>query len=124
MSLHTTFQKAAKTVFKVFKSLIFKVQYVVVLKDGFDVNTRTNHPVDMIVDTFAERDVQFLSFSNLIQPTDVKGLVRGQNLRDQGIATLSTSDVIVRDDNDVEYAIIAYNTDPAEALYILLLRKV
>ncbi len=124
MSLHTTFQNAAKTVFKVFKSLIFKVQYVVVLKDGFDVDTRTEHPVDMIIDTFAERDVQFLSFSNLIQPTDVKGMVRGQNLRDVGVSVLSTNDVIVRDDNGVEYAIIAYNTDPAEALYILLLRRV
>jgi len=122
MSLNTTFQKAAVTVFKVFKSLVYKAQYTVVKKDGFDVDTSTSHPIDLIVDTFAERDVQFLSFSNLIQPTDVKGLVRGKQLRDNGITSLSTRDVIVRDDT-ITYAIIAYKTDPAEALYILLLRK-
>lgn len=124
MSLKTTFTKAAETVFNVFSSLIVKVNYVVVLQDGFDVDTRTEYPVDMIIDTFAERDVQFLSFSNLIQPTDVKGLVRGQDLRDNGVTTYSTRDVIVRIDNEVEYAIIAYNTDPAEAVYTFLLRNV
>ncbi len=124
MSLHTTFQKAAKTVFKVFKSLIVKVTYVVVVKDGFGTDTRTEYSVDMIIDTFAERDVQFLSFSNLLQPTDVKGMIRGQNLRDVGVLSLGTEDIVIRDDTGVEYSIIAYNTDPAEALYILLLRGV
>jgi hypothetical protein len=124
MALNTTFQKAAKTVFKVFSSLIVPVDYVVIVKDGFDVDTRTVYGVDMIIDSFAERDVQFLSFSNLIQPTDVKGLVRGQQMRDLGLSELGTNDVVVRKDNSVEYSVIAYNTDPAEALYTLLLRKV
>ena len=124
MSLKNTFIKAAETVFKVFESLIVKVDYVVVTQDGFDVDTRDNYPVEMIIDNFAERDVQFLSFSNLIQPTDVKGLVQGQKLRDQKVTSLSTQDVVVRKDNDVEYSIIAYSTDPAEALYTLLLRNV
>ena len=124
MSLKTTFTKAAETVFNVFSSLIVKVNYVVVVQDGFDVDTRTEYPVDMIIDTFAERDVQFLSFSNLIQPTDVKGLVRGQDLRDNGVVAYSTRDTVVRIDNEVEYAIIAYSTDPAEALYTFLLRNV
>ena len=124
MSLHTTFQKAAKTIFTIFKSLIRQVDYTVVIDDGFTEATRTAHRVDMIIDTFAERDVQFLSFSNLIQPTDAKGMVRGQDLRDQGVSKLSTRDVVVRVDNGKEYAIIAYSTDPAEAVYTLLLRDV
>ena len=124
MSLNTTFQKAAEAVFAVFESLVYTVDYVVVEKDGFDIDSRTSYRVGMIIDTFAERDVQFLSFSNLIQPTDVKGLIRGQELRDAGVSVLSTNDVVVRDDNSVEYSIIAYNTDPAEALYTLLLRNV
>ena len=124
MSLKTTFINAAKTIFTVFSSLIVKVNYVVVVQDGFDVDTENEYAVDMIIDTFAERDVQFLSFSALVQPTDVKGLILGQDLRDKGVHKLSTSDLIVRIDDGTEYSIIAYNTDPAEALYTLLLRNV
>lgn len=124
MSLYTTFNKAAETVFKVFKSLIVKVDYIVVTDDGFDDVSTDDYAVDMIIDTFSERDVQFLSFSALIQPTDLKGLVRGQQLRDEGATIYSTTDLVKRKDNDVEYSIIAYNTDPAEALYTFLLRNV
>jgi len=124
MSLKDTFLKAANVIFNVFESLTHAVNYVVVIKDGFDVDTREEYPVDMIIDNFAERDVQFLSFSNLIQPTDVKGLIRGQQLRDLGVLELSTQDKVVRIDTSREFAIIAYSTDPAEALYTLLLRDV
>ena len=124
MSLHNTFNKAAETVFKVFKSLIVKVDYIIVTDDGFDDVSTTPYPVDMIIDSFSERDVQFLSFSALIQPTDVKGLVRGRQLREKGVTVYSTTDVIERKDNGVDYSIIAYSTDPAEALYTFLLRGV
>jgi len=124
VSLKNTFNKAAETVFKVFVSFIVKVEYIVVTDDGFDTADTDEYDVDMIIDTFSERDVQFLSFSALIQPTDVKGLVRGQQMRDEGLTTYSTTDLIKRKDNDVEYSIIAYSTDPAEALYTFLLRNV
>lgn len=123
MSLNKTFQKAARTIFKVFKSLIFKVEYAVAVNAGFDSSNFKNYPVDMIIDSYAERDVQFLSFSNLIQPTDVKGLVRGEQLRGHGILKVTTLDKIVKNE-DTTYAIIAYDVDAAEALYTLLLRKV
>ena len=102
---------------------IVKADYVDNEKDGFDVNKETSYQVDVIIDNFAERDVQFLSFSNLIQPTDVKGLVRGKQLLDQGLAFPSTQDVI-RVSDGREFAIIAHATDPARALYTFLLRKV
>ena len=124
MSLKNTFNKAADTVFKVFKSLIVKVNYIIVTDDGFDAVSTDINAVDMIIDSFSERDVQFLSFSALIQPTDVKGLVRGQQLRDEGVAVYSTTDLVQRVDNEVEYSVIAYSTDPAEALYTFLLRGV
>lgn len=123
MSLHTTFQNAAKTIFNVFKSLIIKADYVDIEKDGFDVNNETLYPVDVIIDNFAERDVQFLSFSNLIQPTDVKGLVRGKQLLDQGLTFPSTQDVL-RVSDGREFSIVAHATDPARAMYTFLLRKI
>jgi len=119
MALNQVFINAAKTVFNVFRSLIHKGTYVVVFDDGFEALTKTPYPVDVILDTFAERDVQFLSFSALLQPTDVKGLVRGESLT--GI-TVSTQDLIIIDSD--EYSIIAYSTDPAKAVYTFLLRNV
>lgn len=124
MSLKNTFNKAAETVFKVFKSLIVEVDYTIITDDGFGTVDRDEYTVDMIIDNFSERDVQFLSFSALIQPTDVKGLIRGKQLRDKGVTQYSTQDVIVKKDDGTEYSIIAYNTDPAEALYTFLLRNV
>lgn len=119
MALNQVFINAAKTIFKVFESLIHAGTYFVVVDDGFVAPTKTPYPVDVILDTFAERDVQFLSFSALLQPTDVKGLVRGEDLT--GI-TVSTQDTITIGTD--EYSIIAYNTDPAKAVYTFLLRNV
>ncbi len=124
MSLKTTFNNAAETIFKVFKSLIVPVNYVTEVEDGFGTVKSTETPVDMIIDNFAERDVQYLSFSRLIQPTDVKGLIRGKQLRSLGITELDTTSKIVRIDNGVVFSIVAYDTDPAEALYTVLLRGV
>lgn len=119
MALDQVFKDAAKTIFEVFSSLIYKATYKVIVDDGFETPTETTTPVDLILDSFAERDVQFLSFSALIQPTDVKGLVRGEQL--SGIE-VSTSDLVVI--GGVVYSIIAFSTDPAKALYTLLLRNV
>ena len=119
MSLKTAFNKYAKTVFKVFESVVLQATYVKVTDSGFEPRTTQEIPVDIILDSFSERDVQFLSFSTLIQPTDVKGLVRGEQLTGIEVATV---DMIVID--SVNYHIIHYSVDPANAIYTLLLRRV
>lgn len=119
MALNQVFINAAETIFKVFESLIHAGTYTSIHDDGFDTVTRDETSVDVIIDTFAERDVQFLSFSNLIQPTDVKGLVRGTQLSS---VSVSTTDTLAFD--GTEYSIIAFNTDPAGAIYTFLLRNV
>ena len=119
MALNQVFINAAATIFRVFASLIHEGTYIEISDDGFETVTRTETIIDVILDNFAERDVQFLSFSALIQPTDVKGLVRGEELTD---VRVSTEDKIVID--EVEYSIIAFNTDPTNAVYTFLLRNV
>jgi hypothetical protein len=135
MSLKTTFHKAGKIIFKVFKSLLHKGHYISVSR-GFDGDETeaTPAPIDIIIDTFAERDTQFLSFYNQIQPTDVKGLVRGEQLSGVELSTedkvrvgTTAEDYPVYDEetgkwSGKEYHVIAWNTDPAEAVYTLLLR--
>jgi hypothetical protein len=124
MSLKVVFNDAADTIFNVFSSLIVPVTYVSVYIDGFDVNDETEYTnVSMIQDTFSEKDVRYLPFYSLIQPTDVKGLIKGRELRDKGILEHNTTDIIKKE-NGTKYSIVAYTTDPAEALYTFLLRKV
>jgi len=86
---------------------------------GFGPPEVISFPIKIILDNFAERDVQFLSFSNLIQPTDVKGLVRGEDLVDISVSTQDTVTI-----GTETYAIIAHNTDPAKALFTFLMRNV
>jgi hypothetical protein len=119
MSLKNVFIRSARTVFKVFASLTHPAVYVSYTDTGFEDPIIREYPIDMIMDTFSERDVQFLSFSALIQPTDIKGLVRGEQLLNVEVATTDK----VRVDT-VDYHVIAYSTDPARAVFTLLLRNV
>jgi hypothetical protein len=118
MSLDTVFHNAAKTVFNVFKSIIHKVEFVRVTDDGFDEEKTEKFQVDMIVSSFDAKDVELLGFNRLIQPTDVKGMFRGKQL--VGF-TPTTTDIVV--DGDTTYSVVATQTDPAQALWILLLRN-
>lgn len=116
------FHNAANTIFKVFAELAHSATYVSVTnKDDFEGSTPTEVPttIDVIIETLAERDTQFLSFSNLLQPTDVKGLVKGRQLAS---TVMGTEDKVLI--ADVTYHVVAYTTDPAEAVYTLYLRKV
>lgn len=116
------FHNGAETIFKVFADIAHSATYISVTgKTDFEGETPVETPtaIDIIMDTFSERDTQFLSFSRLLQPTDVKALVRGRQL---SAVALGTEDkVLVGDDT---YHVIAYSTDPAGAVYTLALRKV
>ena len=119
MGLDTVFKNAATTIFDVFKDISYTANYVQKRDDGFGTVTETTHEVTAILDSFAERDVQFLSFSRLIQPTDTKGMIKGEQLQFE----LSTKDELYIDDTDETYSIIAFSTDPAKAVWTLLLRR-
>lgn len=123
MSIKTTIDKGVKIIFKVLRSLVHPATYTAVVKDGFSSDTETEYPVDAIIDSFSERDVQFLSFSNLIQPQDMKGLIRGAQLT---VRPSSKDYLTVTDSSPFagKYKVIAWDTDPAVALYTLLLRRV
>lgn len=116
MSLKDTFVNAAEIAFKVFASLVKPGVYTYIFDTGFD-KTETSIDVDVIVSSFSQKDIQNVSFKALIQPTDLQGLVKGSDLT----LPVTTEGVMVVD--DVAYGIVAFQTDPADALYILLLRK-
>ena len=122
MSLKDTFLDAAETIFSVFDSLTHASVYVHKTGAGWEdeAPTEVNYPIDLILENFSQRDVQFLSFSELLQPTDLKGLVKGSQLPDE----LTTTDTVQITATGKKYTVIAWNTDPAGAVFTLLLRGV
>jgi len=127
MSLKTIFLKAADTIFKVFDSLVHEATYVRLTGTEWADETPvpTTYPVDLILEGFSQKDVQTLPFSALIQPTDMKGLVRGVQLP----RPLKTEDLVRVPADDQfpvarEFHVVAWDVDPADAVYTILLREV
>jgi hypothetical protein len=116
MGLKRVFVKGAALTFKIFKEAV-KDGYLVVVDDtGFDDATETTYPVRVIADSFTKEDAEQSSFYDLVQPTDVKGLILGEEIS----VEIKTVDLIRID--DVDYSIVEYDTDPYGVLYTLLLR--
>ena len=127
MALKDVFLKAADTAFTVFESITHEADYVQITQSSWsdEPAKETLFPVDLILESLAQRDVQFLSFSNLLQPTDLKGLIKGIQLP----RPLTTQDLVrvkadIQFPQDREFHVIAWNVDPADAVYTLLLREV
>lgn len=119
MTLQTTFIEAARTVFEVFASLVHDSVYIQVEDDGFGTGTPVETPVGIIHDSFSKNDVQVVPFADLIQPTDIKGLILGEELT----VELSTRDMVRDNSTGEEYSVVAWTTDPARAVVTVLLRK-
>ncbi len=116
MSLKDTFHSAVTTAFTVFGALVQPGIYTHTVDDGF-TSTSTDYPVDVIVSSFTQKDVQKLSFGALLQPTDLQCLVKGSDLT----VPITTEGLMIV--NGVNYGIVGFSTDPAEALFIIGIRK-
>jgi len=118
MGLKTTFDNGVKTAFKVFKEAVKSANCVVVIDNGFDEKSESLSPTRVILDKFSQDDKDALTFTDLIQSTDTKGLVPGKEL------TVDISTVKILDVEGRRFNIVAFETDPYGALYTLLLRDV
>jgi len=122
MALRATFVKAADTAFSLFKEAVRTGTYKHSVNTGFK-NTINNFPVSVIEGSFAEDDIKYLSFSEYIQPQDVKALIRGKEIK-SAITTQSDKIAIIQEDGTAfTYTVVAFDTDPFKVLYTFLLRK-
>lgn len=127
------FTESALTIFDVLKSItnddktvIKEAKYVISAKDGWGKlpvgAADTELPIEIVLDQFSQDDVHTLTFSKLIQPTDTKGLVPGESLLTVEPSTAHKIQVSEKAGTK-EYAIVAFDVDPAGALYTFLLRR-
>lgn len=111
---------AVNAIFGILVDAVKDGQYVVKTDDGFGNTSEDKHQVRVILDNFTQHDVEHTSFSDLIQPTDTKGLVPGE---DVPVAMNTVNLLEVSTEYGVRiFNIVAYDIDPMSALYTLLLR--
>lgn len=121
MGIKATFAKGVERIFTAFGDVVKEGIYVLTDDDGWgNVTTISSNPMRVITDKFEKEDLEKASFSELVQHTDTKGLVPAVDFTSQSLIP-KTGKVFKVD--DVEFTIEAFDTDPAEAMYTLLLRN-
>lgn len=125
MSLYDVFHSAANTVFTVFKSLIVSGEYVQNISTGWeDVAPVPNtYPVDIILGAVSKEDMRQSRLYGLIQPTDVLALVKGSQIVFEIKTGNDTVKITHKSSQIVTYSVEGFDTDPAGAVYTVLLRN-
>jgi len=119
MSLRNIFLSGVETCFSIFNETVKTGTFSVKTDDGFNTTTTLSDSIRCIFEEFTENDVQKLSFSELIQPKDIKGLLPFIDMTNCEMST--KGDITFTGD---KYAVVAYDVDPMSVIYTLLLRKV
>lgn len=119
MGMKELFQQAAITAFKAVGNVVESATYVEEQDDGFGTTSTVESSCQIIYDTFTDKENHQYSFASQIQVKDKKGMVPSLSI---SVAIKSRN--IIRTAAGVEYTIVAKEMDAADAMYILLLRKV
>ena len=122
MGLKSVFVAGVNTAFKIFNEAVHTdVPYKVMRKTGWDGKAGTvleTKSIRVIQDSFTQEDINLLSFGKDIQPTDIKGMVPGEDL---GTITPKTGDLIELSTGTL--TVVAFDTDPYRVLFTILLRN-
>ena len=147
MDLTKVFQNAVTTAFNVFSGLVKQGKYVITPSEsgwGTEVVIPEDPPVDppeepvdpppvpitelemgAIVNGLTQKDKANTSFFNLIEPSDTIVMVKGTDIKSL-VPRVKVSDKFhlkLDGINWTEFNIIDHETDPAEALFLILLRE-
>ena len=126
MSLNDVFQNAAAVAFRVFDSLAEDVTYI---RSGDDLGwgdgaSDAETVLRVIPISIQDDTVKKASFYNLIQPKDVVVMIKGAELREKSVVVRVSDTVrMVLDGMTRVFDIQASDTDPAKAVYLVLLRS-
>lgn len=117
-NLRSIFLKGVETLFDTFEEAVHTGTYNLVDDDGFDTPIpATDSDVRCIFENKTEEDVEKLTFSKLIQPNDIIGLVPAVDI------TLEMSTQGYFELDSVRYTVEGHETDPMNVIYTILLRN-
>ena len=117
MCIQDGFIAGVETTFDVLNEAVKSGSLVVTVDDGWGTTTTDTYPVRVIVDVFSKEDLNDVSFSDLVQHTDLKGLVPGADIT----VDVKTGHFI--DIDGKRYTIVEFETDPFNVMYTILLRN-
>ena len=126
MGLDTVFSSAVDTLFVVFKDFVCKGEYSIAPVDsGWDDSPDpVTHEMDVIVNGLTQSELKNTSFYSQIAPTDTVIMIKGSDIEKNSIRIRnSDSFKITHKTYTQDYLIIDHDTDPAEALFLVLLRE-
>jgi len=118
-NLRNTFLSGLETIFNVMNEAVKTGIYTVEEDDGFNNSVITSDVVRCIFENFSEKDIHDLSFYELIQPKDIKGLIPFVDLVNCEITTQASIMF-----GTEKYMVEAYDVDPMSVVFTTLLRKV
>lgn len=116
-ALKSIFVKGVNTIFSTFSEAIKSGTYNIDTNNGFDDVSTKNCNIRCIFEKFTEKDVELLTFSTLIQPTDIKGLVPAEDV----LLDIGTKGYCIFDGET--YTVEGQELDPMSVIYTLLLRR-
>jgi len=126
MSLKDVLTSAVDTTFTVFADMVKPGKYTVNQEgNGFDDDvTPVSYEMGVIVNGLSQSDLKNSKFFGQIQPEDTVVMIKGKDITDNEIRVRNS------DSFEIEFTsytstfnVIGHDTDPAEALFLLLLRE-
>lgn len=122
MSIRDVFLAGVETAFNIFNDAVKTAEYSLRTDTGFE-STERMKPIRVIKETFTQEDVETLSFSDQIQPKDIKGLVPFVDLAEEPNTgdTMAITDELM---GDATFTVVAFAVDPMTVLFTFLLRAV
>ena len=119
--LKNTFKEGLEIILSTFEEAVHNGTYTLGSSNEFDsdVTPSTDENVRCIFTIFREKDVSLLSFSDLIQPNDIIGIIPYDDLT----LKISNEGYFEFEDEEGVYTVVGHERDPLNITYTVLLRK-
>jgi len=130
MSLTDVFDSVVEAAFTIFADFVKSGKYIVTPgSSGWGESTIIpDHSMDVIINGLSQKNIRNSAFIAQIQPTDTIIMAKGVDIRNTVKRVKNGDEFSVKfiaDDEDSweTFNIVTHDTDPAEALFLILLRK-
>jgi hypothetical protein len=117
--LRDIFLSGLETILSVFEETVKTGIYGIDDENEFTSSSSETCSVRCVFNQFKEKDVSLLSFSDLIQPNDIIGLIPYEDMT----LEMKSSGGYITFTDEGTYTIVGFEKDPMNVMYTVLMRK-
>lgn len=117
--LRNIFLSGLEVILQVFEETVKTGSYNIDSDNEFSTTTSAADSVRCIFGQFEQKDISLLSFSDLIQPMDIVGLIPYDDLT----LDMTSSGGYITFSEEGTFTVVAFEKDPLNVMYTVLLRK-